>query len=156
MKIDEKTFKDMPAELQALFRKLPNDGSDEVVELFPETGKSQGGRSGHTAAYSGGYKQEHYGDLKPGFGDSGSAARFFYCAKTAKKERGEGNNHPTVKPTKLMQYLIKLVTPPGGIILDPFAGSGSTGLAAKELGFDVVLIEMDPNYCEIIQRRLNA
>jgi site-specific DNA-methyltransferase (adenine-specific) len=69
---------------------LITDGSDEVLEGFPQTGKSQGGRSGHDAAYQGGYKQEYYGDEHPGFGDSGSAARFFYTAKASKRERDLG------------------------------------------------------------------
>jgi hypothetical protein len=60
-------------------------------------------------------------------GDSGSAARFFYCAKATTDERGEGNNHPTVKPVALMRWLVRLVTPKGGTVLDPFMGSGSTG-----------------------------
>ncbi|MFN9291945.1 MAG: DNA methyltransferase, partial [Planctomyces sp.] len=60
----------------------------------------------------------------------GEAARFFYCAKASKKDRGEGNNHPTVKPTDLMRYLCRLVTPPNGIVLDPFMGSGSTAVAS--------------------------
>ncbi len=68
---------------------LIHDGSKEVLDLFPDS-KSTGGKSGHTGAYSGGYKEEFYGDLKPGFGDSGSAARFFYCAKASKDERNIG------------------------------------------------------------------
>lgn len=67
-----------------------------------------------------------------------------------------GNNHPTVKPVKLMQYLIKLVTPPGGTVLDPFMGSGSTGVAAKDLGFKFIGIEMSEEYFEIAKRRVNG
>lgn len=67
-----------------------------------------------------------------------------------------GNNHPTVKPVELMKYLIKLITPPGGTILDPFNGSGSTGMAAVELGFDYVGIELDPKYVEIAETRIEA
>lgn len=133
---------------------LIHDGSPEVLAEFPNTGMSVGGRSGHTAAYSGGYKQEFYGDQKPGFGDSGSAARFFYCAKASKQERGESNNHPTVKPLALMRYLIRLVTPSKGIVLDPFSGSGSTLVAAKELGFNFVGIEREQEYIEIARRRV--
>lgn len=88
--------------------------------------------------------------------DSGSAARFFYCAKTSKSERGEGNNHPTVKPQALMRYLCRLVTPPGGIVLDPFCGSGSTGLAALAEGFRFVGIEQKEEYCRIAADRLTA
>ena len=67
----------------------------------------------------------------------------------------DGNNHPTVKPIELMKYLIKLVTPPNGHILDPFNGSGSTGCAAVELGFDYTGIELDPNYVEIATKRIS-
>lgn len=66
------------------------------------------------------------------------------------------NTHPTVKPTKLMAYLIRLITPPGGTVLDPFAGSGSTGVAAKEEGFGFIGIEKDPEYYEIAKERLGA
>lgn len=87
-------------------------------------------------------------------GDSGGASRFFYCAKAAKKEKGEFNTHPTVKPIKLMEYLVRLVTPKDGIVLDPFAGSGSTLLAAKNNRFNYVGIEMEEEYVEIINMRL--
>jgi site-specific DNA-methyltransferase (adenine-specific) len=83
-------------------------------------------------------------------------ARFFYCAKANKKDRGEGNNHPTVKPTELMRYLLKLVTPPGGTVLDPFMGSGSTGKAAALGGFRFIGIEKERPYFEIAQRRVEA
>ena len=173
---------------------LIHDGSNEVVGLFPQTGVSAGGRSGHTSAYSGGFKQEHYGDAKPGFGDSGSAARFFYCAKASKKDRDEGcegleerasssmsgrrdcdnvewkadndvtgrfvtqrrNHHPTVKPTALMRYLCRLVTPPSGTVLDPFMGSGSTGKAAVLEGFSFIGIEREAEYVEIAKARITA
>jgi len=92
----------------------------------------------------------------PQYGDSGSAARFFYCAKPGKAERGEGNNHPTVKPLKLMAYLCRLVTPPGGLILDPFAGSGTTGIAARDAGFRALLMEREDAYVKIIRQRLTA
>ena len=88
------------------------------------------------------------------YGDSGGASRFFYVAKASKSERGEGNLHPTVKPVQLMRYLVRLITPPGGTVLDPFAGSGTTLLAAEREGFDSVGIEMNPEYCEIIRRRM--
>lgn len=88
------------------------------------------------------------------YGDSGGASRFFYCAKAAKKEKGNGNNHPTVKPLKLMEYLVKLVTPPNGICLDPFAGSGTTALAALNLEKRFIGIEMDTTYCGIIVSRI--
>lgn len=82
------------------------------------------------------------------------ASRFFYVAKASKRERGEGNNHPTVKPIKLMEYLITLITPPGGTVLDPFMGSGTTGIAAKNLGFGFVGIERSEEYFEIAKRRI--
>ena len=80
--------------------------------------------------------------------------RFIYQSKASRKDRGEGNVHPTVKSTKLMEYLIKLITPPNGRILDPFAGSGSTLVAAKRLGFEFAGIEQDPSYCLIAKERL--
>ena len=84
----------------------------------------------------------------------GAAARFFYCAKTSKKDRGEGNIHPTVKPTELMAYLCRLVTPPCGVVLDPFMGSGSTGKAAVREGFRFIGIEMDAEYLAIAEARI--
>ena len=159
-----------------------HDGSDAVVELFPNTrargnlGESLGGGGmyGHAVTTN---------DF--GAGDSGSAARFFYCAKASKRDRNEGldgfevktasemverkadsdgmkspragagrtsgaqNHHPTVKPTELMRYLCRLVTPPGGTVLDPFMGSGSTGKAAIYEGFNFVGIEMTDEYIPI-------
>ncbi|WP_434717862.1 site-specific DNA-methyltransferase [Raoultella ornithinolytica] len=85
-----------------------------------------------------------------------SASRFFYCAKSSKKDRGEGNNHPCVKPTELMRYLCRLVTPPGGTILDPFMGSGSTGKAAAMEGFSFIGIEREADYVNIARRRIAA
>jgi len=83
-----------------------------------------------------------------------SAARFFYCAKSSKSDRGEGNVHPTCKPTSLMAYLCKLITPPGGLVLDPFAGSGSTGVGAIREGFRFVCIEREAEYTAIAETRL--
>jgi DNA modification methylase len=81
--------------------------------------------------------------------------RYFYCAKASKSERGENNNHPTVKSLKLMEYLCKLTkTPTGGIVLDPFAGSGTTGLACQNTGRDYILIEREQEYVDIINERL--
>lgn len=82
------------------------------------------------------------------------AQRFFYSAKASKADRGEGNVHPTVKPTDLMRYLCRLVTPPGGVVLDPFMGSGSTGKAAHLEGFKFVGIEREKDYFEIAKRRV--
>ncbi len=89
-------------------------------------------------------------------GLTGSAARFFYCAKASRADRGEGNKHPTVKPTDLMRYLCRLVTPPGGVVLDPFMGSGSTGKAAVLEGFRFVGIEREAEYLDIARARIDA
>lgn len=92
------------------------------------------------------------------------ASRFFYCAKASKAERNTGmpdgshNTHPTVKPVKLMEYLVRLVTPPGGTVLDPFCGSGTTLVAAENLGFDSVGIDRDDDniYLDIARNRVEA
>jgi len=87
----------------------------------------------------------------------GDKSRFFYCAKTSKTDRNEGlekNNHPTVKPTKLMRYLVRLVTPKGGIVLDPFMGSGSTGKACMMEGFSFIGIEKESEYMKIAEARI--
>ena len=94
-------------------------------------------------------------------GTPAARARFFYVAKAAKKERnpaqGPKNDHPTVKPLKLMEYLLTLLsTPTGGVVLDPFAGSGSTLLAAKQLGRPCIGIELDEHNCEIAAARLDS
>jgi site-specific DNA-methyltransferase (adenine-specific) len=86
----------------------------------------------------------------------GDAARFFYCAKASKADRGDGNGHPTVKPTELMRYLCRLVTPPGGTVLDPFMGSGSTGKAAALEGFRFIGIEREAEYLEIARQRVQV
>jgi len=86
--------------------------------------------------------------------DSGGASRFFYVAKASRSERGQGNLHPTVKPVSLMRWLVRLVTPPGGTVLDPFAGSGTTGVAALQEGFGFIGMEREAEYAEIARRRL--
>ena len=117
------------------------DGSSEVVSMFPDS-KGQQARN-----------------------DSGSAARFFhqfgpdtdplfYHPKAGKLDRG-GSKHPTVKPIALMQYLIRHITPPGGIVLDPFAGSGTTAEAARREGFDVILMEAEQEYVDFLNQRFN-
>jgi site-specific DNA-methyltransferase (adenine-specific) len=96
------------------------------------------------------------------YGDTGGASRFFYVAKAGKKERnrglaeGEKNDHPTVKPVALLRWLCRLVTAPGGRILDPFAGSGSAGVAALQEHFEYVGIEKEPAYSAIAVARLRA
>jgi DNA modification methylase len=132
---------------------LIHDGSDEVVGCFPET-------NGGTAVRRNSGGNTFGGDnLKPkmadmGYGDTGSAARFFYCAKASKSDRGESNGHPTVKPTELMRYLVRLVTQPGGTVLDPFTGSGSTGKAAVLEGFEFIGIEREAEYVAIAEARI--
>lgn len=97
------------------------------------------------------------GDRRPTSyaGETGGASRFFYVAKASKKDRGEGNIHPTVKPIKLMEYLIKLITPPNGTTLDPFMGSGTTGVAAVKNDFKFIGCEMNPEYIEIAKARID-
>ena len=141
-----------------------HDGSEEVLEGFPETkgrhGMTQHG-SGTNTKY-GKFARTEQSFVNDGVGDSGSAARFFYCSKVSKKERNIGqstdgkNNHPTVKPVALMKYLITLITPKGGKVLDPFNGSGSTGMACVELGYEYTGCELDPDYIEISKVRIEA
>ena len=98
------------------------------------------------------------------YSDSGGASRFFhrfehdapfiYQAKASKRDRGEGNGHPTVKPSALMRHLVRLVAPPGGIVLDPFAGSGTTLVAAQAEGMNAIGIEREAEYVEIIRARI--
>ena len=134
---------------------LIHDGSEEVVRGFPQT-VSTGGSGDKSRNYkSDGRTVSGSCQATGGFGDKGSAARFFYCAKASKAERGEGNNHPTVKPLKLMEYLIRLITLPGGKILDPFAGSGTTLLAAENLNVDSVGIELNSEYVKLIEKRMS-
>ena len=137
---------------------LIHDGSDEVVGLFPQTtsgsfreGTIQQSRIHNVAK---GVEAERVRNARAS--DSGSAARFFYCPKASKRERGEGNTHPTVKPTDLMRYLCRLVTPPGGVVLDPFMGSGSTGKAAVLEGFRFIGIEREAEYLEIARGRIEV
>jgi site-specific DNA-methyltransferase (adenine-specific) len=137
---------------------LIHDGSGEVVGLFPQTtsgsfreGTIQQSRIHNVAK---GVEAERVRNARAS--DSGSAARFFYCPKASKRERGEGNIHPTVKPTELMRYLCRLVTPFGGVVLDPFMGSGSTGKAAALEGFRFIGIEREAEYLEIARQRVQA
>ena len=138
-----------------------HDGSDEVVALFPYT--TSGSIEPHHKqnsestkhSYEGGYKEKSL----VSHGDSGSAARFFYCAKASQSDRDSGdvpNTHATVKSQDLMTYLCRLITPPGGTILDPFTGSGSTGKAAILEGFKFIGIEREAEYIEIAKARIDA
>ena len=164
-----------------------HDGSDEVVRGFPNV--KSGGKGSHSGGDNKIYSPGLGADVKP-YGDQGSAARFFYCAKASKKDRDEGldhmeeqqfvqwqtgngasgkpssmsegrdtkrkNTHPTVKPTDLMKYLVRMVTPKGGVVLDPFMGSGSTGKACKLEGFDFIGIEMDEEYFLLAKSRIDG
>lgn len=172
---------------------LIHDGSQLVLDLFPKT-KSGALNQASVKADNRIYGQhDGYANPKQYGADTGSAARFFYCAKTSKKDRDEGldgveekqmgfsngaqihgegydkaqtiglnrvisrkNNHPTVKPTDLMRYLCRLVTQPGGVVLDPFMGSGSTGKAAMLEGFDFIGIEREADYIKIAEARIKA
>ena len=133
---------------------LIHDGSDEVTGLFPETGPAKqadrGAGKGETGCYG-----VYGGDPGVrGHNDAGgSAARFFYTAKADKADRGPGNDHPTVKPLDLMRYLVRLVCPMGGVVLDPFSGSGTTLAAAQAEGCLAIGVEREAAYCEIIKGR---
>lgn len=130
---------------------LVHDGSEEVLAGFPLEAGSTGGTNKVAGC---------------GFfmgGDSRLAARFFYCAKADSVERHEGctdldkgNNHPTVKPVDLMRWLVRLITPKGGTVLDPFMGSGSTMIAADAEQFNGIGIELSPEYAAIAERRIRA
>jgi site-specific DNA-methyltransferase (adenine-specific) len=184
-RITEKQFNEMPSELQELYEKLPNPSRDEVVGLFPQTksGKAIRHNSGGNT-FGGDNEKPPMEDL--GYDDSGSASRFFYCAKASKKERNMGceglgkktkagsyqfrvdgsldgkptepksNFHPTVKPIALMEYLVKLVSREGQVVLDPFMGSGTTGMACKRLDREFIGIEMMPDYMEIAKARIDG
>lgn len=134
---------------------LIHDGSADVLAAFPDAPGQQGdlndtGRDRPTKTC--------FGDMAPpkphaARGDSGSAARFFYSAKADADDR-IGSKHPTVKPVDLMRYLVRLVTPPGGTVLDCFAGTGTTGEAAWREGFNAILIEREPEYQQDIAERM--
>jgi site-specific DNA-methyltransferase (adenine-specific) len=153
--------KDASAEKSAALGRWPanvcHDGSEEVVGVFPQT-YTNGNRAG--AARYDGTSEATYGKYapRPAKGqapDSGSAARFYYSAKASKADRA-GSKHPTVKPITLMQWLARLITPPSGTVLDPFAGSGTTGMAAQREGFACVMCEREDEYVEDIKRRFTA
>lgn len=132
---------------------LIHDGSDEVVVLFPDAKGQQGATAERQQGALYGAVSSGKPGIEPRVEIETSAARFFYCAKASKADRGPGNTHPTVKPLALMRYLLRLVTPPGGRALDPFAGSGSTIVAGLQEGFHVTGIELLPEHAAIIERR---
>jgi len=140
-----------------------HDGSEEVTAAFPESSSgtltAEHRRNG---GYSNNRKNEIFGkgsergcepDASTYAADSGSAARFYYSAKADADDR-LGSRHPTVKPVDLMQYLVRLVTPRGGLVIDPFAGTGTTGEAAWREGMRAVLIEREQDYQADIRRRM--
>jgi site-specific DNA-methyltransferase (adenine-specific) len=137
---------------------LIHDGSDEVVGMFPETGVSSGGQASLGAFRNGkvyGAGRDEREKADPGFGGAGSAARFFYAAKASARDR-LGSAHPTVKPISLMRWLARLITPEGGVVLDPFAGTGTLGEAAVLEGLNAVLIEREETYSEDIRFRMST
>ena len=167
---------------------LIHDGSEEAVAGFPQAGGGFGVSGGDPDGKGIYGKRFPRGNMATvGYGDSGSAARFFYCAKASRSDGNDGlgdmpekplnwstgtqnpgssqskgtkkaaqNPHPTVKPTDLMRYLCRLVTPAGGLVLDPFMGSGSTGRGAVLEGFRFLGIEREAEYVEIAARRIEA
>lgn len=116
----------------------PRHNSAEAHNNTPSMGKSSGDWTSH------------------GHSDSGGASRFFYCPKASKKERPTVNDvsHPTVKPLELIRWLVRLITPPGGIVLDPFAGSGTTGEACLLEGFQAIMMEQQSEYIPLIEHRI--
>jgi DNA modification methylase len=207
----QKTRPEYEQEISAIGRwpaNLIHDGSDEVLEAFPDAPGQCGPvkydensrknqnvygamKRGHEPSANNSYAAAGGTNfaMKPGArrNDKGSAARFFYVAKASREDRNEGceeidekigsphwdptsqrgkehlengwgvsrNNHPTVKPTDLMRYLCRLVTPTGGVVVDPFMGSGSTGKAALLEGFDFIGIDRDEKYCAIAKSRID-
>ena len=136
--------------------------------MFPDSKGQQGDLKGHDKkrqSPNGVFGEMGAAADHPARNDSGSAARFFhqftpdtdplfYHPKAGKLDRA-GSKHPTVKPIALMQYLIRHITPPGGVVLDPFAGSGTTAEAARREGFDVILMEAEQEYVDFLNQRFN-
>ena len=136
---------------------LIHDGSDEVLSAFPQAPGQQRAVGPEFAPKAGTACYGDYGPrpfVAPRIEGDKSAARFFYCAKASKAERGEGNRHPTVKPVALMRWLVRMVTPPGGTVLDPFMGSGTTAIAAREEHVEFIGFEREAEYIETAISRL--
>jgi len=141
---------------------LIHDNSEEVRECFPET-KQPSFRNGNRVSNNNGLVPWNKGretgrEVKgAGFTDTGNASRFFksiiYQAKASKRERGVGNIHNTVKPIALMEYLINMISRDNQVVLDPFMGSGTTGIACKRLNRNFIGIELDPEYFEIAKEK---
>ncbi len=132
-----------------------HDGSDEVVALFPADAKAGSPVKGNepSSVTSGIYGEFNGRTAYEGHADSGSAARFFYSAKAGPLDR-LGSKHATVKPVDLMRWLVRLITPPGGHVLEPFAGSGTTGIACMAEGFDCTMLELEADHHADIERKL--
>jgi site-specific DNA-methyltransferase (adenine-specific) len=141
-----------------------DEESAELVDKQSGITKSRRGPRGiRVKGYSAGIecKRDPEGIISVGgYNDGGGASRFFYCAKASRSERTVNkqveNDHPTLKPLELIKYLVKLATPPNGLVLDPFVGSGTTCVACKILGYDCIGIERELNYVEIANKRLEA
>lgn len=133
-----------------VFKNKPGVGSDSMF-------KNKGGREGSAQGrFPSNLILDEHAAAMLDEQSGNTVSRFFYQAKSSKADRGQGNTHPTCKPTTLMAYLCRLITPPGGTVLDPFAGSGSTGVAAIREGFAFVGIEREAEYAEIAKARINA
>src|SRR5690606_5747890 len=133
---------------------------EEVFTMFPDSNGAGGSLpqvkiTGYGDNIGTGKSEYLGGERIPFDSGTGSAARFFFCAKANKKDRGDNNKHPTVKPTELMRYLCRLITPKNGIILDPFMGSGSTGKASVLEGFGFIGIELNEEYFKIAKERIS-
>jgi site-specific DNA-methyltransferase (adenine-specific) len=134
---------------------IAHDGSAEVLACFPDSEGQQGDVRGTEPSS---VTVDIYGKFagrvaSAARNDSGSAARFFYTAKADESDRW-GSKHPTVKPIDLLRYYARLITPPGGTVLDPFAGSGTLGVAAMAEGFNAILIEREDEYIADIRERI--
>lgn len=134
---------------------LVHDGSDEVLAAFAQygesTGKATAGRNGRDGGSV--FPLARQRDDVRGHTDSGTAARFFFSGKASKDDR-MGTGHPTTKPTELIRWLTRLVCPPGGLVLDPFGGSGTTAVACLREGFRCIIVEKESEYVEMIRQRL--
>lgn len=138
-----------------------HDGSEEVTRLFPIASGAKAPVKGTEPSAA---TKNMYNAAKRAASSrvdvAANASRFFYCAKPAKSERnlglpeGSENKHPTVKPLALMRYLVRLVTPPGRLVLDPFVGSGTTGMAALMEGFEFTGFDDDPESFEMARQRI--
>jgi site-specific DNA-methyltransferase (adenine-specific) len=130
-----------------------HDGSDEVMAAFPESESTASSGSVRQPSVSIGTFQTKARSTSNPVTDGGSAARFFFSAKAGAQDRW-GSRHPTVKPVDLIAWLVKLVTPPGGTFLDPFAGSGTAAVAALKTGRNAILIEREAQYVADIRERM--